>query len=161
LLYLLDANVLIQAEEDYYGFDQVPQFWEWLLTVSAAGHVKMPFEIHQEIATAKGRLRDWIASSEVKQALVLEEEVDPDILDRVLTKGYAPDLTDSDLEKIGQDPFLVSYALAAPNRVVVTKEVSRPSKQRANRKVPDVCNDFGVKLMKDFDLYRTLGFRAK
>ena len=31
---------------------------------------------------------------------------------------------------------------------------------RANRKVPDVCNSFGQVWIKDFDLYRTLGFKA-
>ena len=54
MLYLLDANVLISAHEDYYGIDQVPQFWDWLLKVAKAGQVKMPFEIHQEIAISEG-----------------------------------------------------------------------------------------------------------
>ena len=53
-----------------------------------------------------------------------------------------------------------AYGLAAPNRTIVTKEVSAPSKKRANRKVPDVCNSFGQVWIKDFDLYRTLGFKA-
>lgn len=51
---------------------------------------------------------------------------------------YAPDLNDSEIEEIGQEPFLI-YALDdVANFTVVTKEVSAPSKQRANRRVPDV-----------------------
>lgn len=46
---------------------------------------------------------------------------------------------------IGRDPFLIAYASVSADRVVVTKEVSKPSKQGANRKIPDVCNDLGVK----------------
>ena len=58
-------------------------------------------------------------------------------------QGYAPDLNDSEIEEIGQDPFPIGYALAdAGNFTVVTKEVSAPSKQRANRRVPDVCKTF-------------------
>ena len=73
-----------------------------------------------------------------KKILVLDEEVDQDLVERVLNEGYGPNLNDGELEKVGQDPFLVAYALAVADRVVVTKEVSRPSMQWANRKVPDV-----------------------
>ncbi len=161
MLYLLDANVLIRAHEDYYGIDQVPQFWDWLLEIAKVDQIKMPFEIYQEIAVSNGPLRSWITVAETKKALVLDEEVNQDLVEKVLNKGYGSNLTDSDLEKIGQDPFLVAYALATADRVVVTKEVSRPSKQRANRKVPDVCNDLGITWMKDFDLYKALNFNTK
>ena len=121
----------------------------------------MPFEIHQEIAISEGPLSSWITVAATKKTLVLDEEVDQDLVERVLNDGYGSNLNDGELEKIGQDPFLVAYALAVADRVVVTKEVSRPSKQRANRKVPDVCSDLGVTWMKDFDLYKALNFKTK
>jgi hypothetical protein len=55
LLYLLDANVLIRAHEDYYGLEQVPQFWDWLREVAVADIVKMPYEIHEEIESQQVR----------------------------------------------------------------------------------------------------------
>lgn len=160
MLYLLDANVLIRAHEDYYGIDQVPQFWDWLLATAAEGTVKMPFEIHDEIAVSTGPLKNWITQAEVKAALVLDEEADQGLLNQVIERGYAPNLTDSELEKIGRDPFLVAYGLMGEDRVVVTKEVSKPSKQRANRKLPDVCNSFNVPWMKDFDFFRAASFKT-
>ena len=30
MLYLLDANVLITANNLYYPIDSVPEYWEWL-----------------------------------------------------------------------------------------------------------------------------------
>jgi hypothetical protein len=43
-------------------------------------------------------------------------------LNEVLAAGYAPDLNDSEIEEIGQDPFLIAYALANPgDRTIVTK----------------------------------------
>lgn len=121
----------------------------------------MPFEIHSEIAISNGPLKDWICDSEVKSALILDEEVNGDMVDAVLGKGYGGALTDSDLEKIGQDAFLIAYALVASNRVVVTKENSRPSAQKGNRKIPDVCNDLGIKWTRDFELYRLLNFSTR
>jgi hypothetical protein len=37
--------------------------------------------------------------------------------------------------------------------------VSRPSAQRANRKVPDICTAFNILCINDFALYRALHFR--
>jgi hypothetical protein len=89
----------------------------------------------------------------------LKEAVDPTIVNKVVTEGYAPDLTDVELEEIGRDPFLIAYALAQPSdRCVVTVEVSAPGKQRQNRRVPDVCSTFGVLCLNPFQVYRSLGF---
>lgn len=161
MLYLLDANVLIRAEEDYYGFEQVPQFWDWLFDQCQAGTVKMPLEIWREVSGSRTQLGIWINDADVKAALVLDEEADQNLLNDVLATGYGADLSDAELEKIGQDMFLVAYARAEAERVVVTKEVSAPAKQRANRKVPDVCNTFGTSWMTDFNLYRTLAFKVR
>jgi hypothetical protein len=161
LLYLLDANVLIRADEDYYGFDQVPQFWDWLFEQCQAGTVKMPLEIWQEVAGSRTKLGEWINDVAVKEVLILDEEADQGVLNDVLITGYGADLSDAELEKIGMDPFLVAYARTSAERVVVTKEVTAPARLRANRKVVDVCDAFNVKWMRDFDLYRALGFKAK
>jgi hypothetical protein len=96
LLFLLDKNVLIRAHEDDYPIDRVPQFWEWIIEVSIAGHVKIPFEIHGKIAISNGPLKDWICDCDVKSAIILEEEVDSNLVDKVPNGGYGGDLTDSD-----------------------------------------------------------------
>lgn len=159
MLYLLDANVMIRAHEDYYPIDRIPQFWTWLLALGTDGMVKVPYEIYREIAVSTGPLHDWLTNSEVSKTMLLDTATDPNHLNRVLTDGYAPDLNDSEIEEIGQDPFLIAYALTNPNGItVVTKEVSAPSKQRANRRVPDVCRRFGVRCINDFELYRELDF---
>ena len=118
----------------------------------------MPFEIHNEIVVSRGPLREWICRQDIKDSLILDEEVNAELVERVLTDGYGDDLTDSDLEKIGRDPFLIAYALTMEERVVVTKETPKPSAQRANRKIPDVCDTLNVQWMRDFDLYRVLKF---
>ncbi|NBC32914.1 MAG: DUF4411 family protein [Alphaproteobacteria bacterium] len=159
MLYLLDANTLIRANADYYGLNQVPPFWSWLVAEAAAGHVKMPFEIHAEIAAGNDDLADWITRRTVVDALVLDEEVDSGLFNYVLATAYGPNLTDTELEEAGADPFLVTYALMGDARTVVTKEISRPSKTRGRRKLPDACDDVNVPWMNDFRFYKARGFR--
>jgi hypothetical protein len=84
--------------------------------------------------------------------------VDAGRVKHVLEHGYAPDLNDIEIEEIGKDPFLVAAALAGPDRTVVTREISKPSKKRADRRLPDVCAGFGVPVINDFALYRALNF---
>ncbi len=31
MLYLLDANTLIDAKRDYYPIERIPEFWDWLI----------------------------------------------------------------------------------------------------------------------------------
>jgi uncharacterized protein DUF4411 len=157
-LYLLDANVLIQAHEDYYPVDRIPQFWMWLLDMAGKNIIKMPRVIFDEITPPPGHLANWIKQKEVRDLMILAEPIARARVTHVLEHGYAPDLNDVETEKIGNDPFLVAAAMAAPDRVVVTREVSKPKRQRANRKVPDICDVFSVPVITDFQLYRVLQF---
>lgn len=163
MLYLFDANVLITASNTYYPLDQIPEFWAWAHHQATLGNIKIPVEILEEII-AGGKdddpLLDWIKDEEHKTALRLDETVDPDIVQRVVNEGYAPDLTDDEVEEIGRDPFLIAYAMMGVDRCVVTTEVSSPSKLRQNRKIPDVCNGFGVACYNPFHVYKILGFRT-
>lgn len=157
MLYLLDASVLIDANRDYYPIDRIPQFWEWLLARSAEGRLKMPLETYEEVAAGNDSLADWVKNH--RSELVLVEEASPELVDEVLGI-YAPNLTETELERIGEDPFLIAHALRdSGNRCVVTTESSRPSRQGANRHIPDVCDDLKICHCNTFDLLRLLDFR--
>lgn len=159
MLYLLDANVLITANRQYYPLLRVPEFWDWLAHHGAAGHVKMPQEIVEEITSGNDDLAKWLSDRTIRDVLQLEEEVDVQLLQQVIAQGYAQDLTDDEVDTIGRDPFLVAYALLDCNgRRVVTTEVSKPTRQRANRHLPDVCRSVGVTPLNSFDLLSSLDF---
>jgi len=160
VLYLFDANVLITANNSYYPLDAVPEFWEWLAYQASEGFIKIPAEILEEVMAGKKNedpLLHWV--SKQKDVLQLKAAVEPHLVQRAVTEGYASDLTDDELIMIGKDPFLISYALAdTTERCVVTVEVSKPGKRRQNRQIPDVCRDLGVICMDPFRVYRALRF---
>jgi len=111
VLYLFDANVLITANNSYYPIDQVPEYWEWLQFQGLGGNIKLPLEIIEEILAGKkgdDPLLAWVGDAENRQALLLNEVVDPDLVNTVVEAGYAADLTDDELEEIGRDPFLIA-----------------------------------------------------
>jgi hypothetical protein len=159
VLHLLDANVLITANRDYYPLERVPEFWEGLVHHATSGEVKMPVEMVEEIREGTDNLAAWLSESDHLIALCLDEQVDVALVRHVINEGYASDLADHEVEKIGRDPFLVSYALRSlAGRSVVTTEVSKPNRQRANRHLPDVCRNLQVPCIDSFGLVKVLNF---
>ena len=158
MLYLLDANVLIDANRDYYSLGRVPEFWGWLVDRAIEQQVRIPLEMYEEILAGKDDdLTRWLNDN--RDALLLDENVDETLVARVTDSGYAPDLSEEEVELIGRDPFLIAYALDNPaQRIVVTTEVSKPKKQRANRHIPDVCADLGVLCCNTYQFIKALDF---
>ena len=90
MIYLLDANVLIDANRDYLSIDRVREFWDWLLDVGEQGRVKIPIEIYEEIR--EGNIKDdgetgridllarWAKETRVSDALLLNEDVDESLV---------------------------------------------------------------------------------
>ena len=54
-MYLLDANVLITAHNNYYAIDQVPEYWGWLVDQAGRSSIKMPIEIIEEVKAGSQR----------------------------------------------------------------------------------------------------------
>lgn len=160
MIYLLDADVLITANRQYYPIDRIPGFWDWLIERGSAGDIKIAEEILDEFSGGNDRLAEWAQKSEVVDALRLDATVDVDVLRHVIDNGYASDLTDDEVEEIGRDPFLIAYALIAPSdRAVVTLERKKPTARRAKRKIPDVCLGLGVTCIDTFQMTTALNFR--
>lgn len=88
VLYLLDANVLIDANRDYYPLARVSEFWDWLLEMGRIDRIKIPQEFYEEVIdppSPKNRpdpLVEWLKTN--KNALVLDEEAVPELVTRVI-----------------------------------------------------------------------------
>ena len=174
MLYLIDANVVIDANRDYYQINRVPIFWEWLAYQCELGNIKMPQENYDEV-TVKNLKReeketkkqqnerkflDWMRSH--KAEIILNESPQRQIVDKIKNEGYAPNLTAEELVKIGQDPFLTAYAYASRDKgrecTIITTEISKSKKTRANKKIPDVCAGFDIPCFNTWHLIDVLDF---
>lgn len=105
MLFLLDANSIIDAKDKYYAIDRVPEYWEWLLHHAKDGRLKMPFEIFEEVSPGRDKedpFYVWRKDSATSTALLLDEEADPVTVEKVLDEGYGFKLTDNELITIGK-----------------------------------------------------------
>lgn len=154
-MFLLDANVFIYAQRDYYPPDRVPEFWDWLAYQAEIGNIKVPLDIWDEIKPHDQVLQEWMKLH--KENLILEPD-DSSMRVAEVLEQYAPDLNEEELERIGKDPYLIAAALYYDGSIIVSKEGSSPSKIRANRKIPDICNDLGISCITDHKLIIELDF---
>ena len=58
-MYLLDANVFIEAKNRHYGFEFCPAFWDWLVRENISGRVASVQKIAEELQRKNDRLTDW------------------------------------------------------------------------------------------------------
>jgi hypothetical protein len=126
----------------------------------------MPTETFEEVKDGGRKVETdllyaWVRDTANKAAILLEDEVVPQLVQEV-TARYAPDLRDDELDAIGRDPFLIAHALADPaNRCVVTTEVSKRTTRRQNRRIPDVCEDMNVRCVDTFSMLKALNFTTR
>ena len=163
MIYLLDADVLINAERDYYPRKRVPEFWEWLLHHAESGTVKTLKRISSGLkqTPSPGRpedpLSEWIRAHEASLTIGPPSQV---AVLRVWTDGYQQGSSALHLPSVDDDAFLIAAALTAPGeRTVVTME-KRSNKTGLNRRIPQVCDIVGVNCIDTFRFIRELDFRT-
>ena len=57
--YLIDANVLIEANRRYYSLDFAPAFWGFLIQAAKADLIISIDRVYDEILKGKDDLADW------------------------------------------------------------------------------------------------------
>ena len=158
-LYLLDANVFIEAKKRYYGLDFCPAFWDWLVMKNREGRVASIEKVADEIRIGKDDLTDW-AKARGDGFFLRPDDAVKSALRKVSNwatgNGYQQNAVADFLEKA--DYFLVAHALAlnrtalALNCTVITEEVRE--KNRNKIKIPDACDGLGLPCMNTYEMLR-------
>lgn len=158
--YILDANVFIQASNEYYPLDLVPGFWDTLTVKAESGVIGSIDLIRKELEREEDQLWSWVRD-EFHSAF--HSTQDPDVLAayrEVITWATRHeqffDYAKREFAEVA-DAWLVAYALAK-ECTVVTQEKLAPDMKRKIQ-IPNVCVAFGVTYMDTFQLLRALDVR--
>lgn len=158
MMYLLDANVLIEAERTI-----APPFWDWLIEQNQRGNIASIKEVCQEIKKAKaGYLKDCFLKAASESFWIEQTNYDipalrelADWVENRQNPKFADEAKDEFLQVA--DYFLVARAKTL-GATVVTREQPAP---RAMRRVliPDACLAIGVTYVEPFEMYEALGLK--
>ncbi len=152
MVYLLDANVFIQAKNLHYGFDFCPAFWDWLIEQNVAGKVFSIEKVADEIFAGGDDLSTWARDRSENFFLPPDEKVMASFAEvSTWTTGqnFEPAAVNTFLQVA--DYYLVCYA-KAHKTVVVTHE--KPANSLKKIKIPNVCVGLGIKFMTPYEMLR-------
>lgn len=156
-IFVLDANVFIDAHRRYYGLDLCPGFWECLLHYGERQRLASIDRVRQELVGSGDALSKWIRDA---PGALFRSSAEPAVLN---TFEETMTWVDESVQFRPQakeefataaDGWLAAYA-KVHSAVVVTHERRRPD---AKRRVPlgNVCDRLGVPMQDTFEMLRQL-----
>lgn len=161
VLYVLDANVLMEAHRRYYAFDLCPGFWECLEHYCGEGCVVSLDRVRDEVQDGDA-LADWVASA--PEAFFVST-ADPEVVrlyqDIMAWVHSQPQFLEAAKARFarGADGWLIAYA-GARGATLVTHEKFESNAKRTVP-MPNVCRQFGVAYCDAFAMLRALEVRFR
>ena len=152
--YCLDANVLIQAWQKYYSPKYCPDYWDVLDDLGHKGIIFIPEMVFEEILKTDDDLLKWLRSSKISIRKIDEA------VSICLKEIYAKDqlhkkLVDNNKGRSLADPWIIAHAIHE-KATVVTKEEKITAITEKKIKIPNVCENMGVRWVNDFQFIEEL-----
>jgi hypothetical protein len=155
-MYLVDANILIEAKNRYYAFDIAPGFWIWLEQAFRGGLATSIEAVRDELMRGDDELATWAGTH--------KDHFRP--IDQRTTRQFGPlsawvtqqQYKQSAINEFSSDQadyLLIAHA-RAHGYTVTTLE--RPSPGAKNRvRIPDACAAMDVPIADTFTMMRATG----
>lgn len=159
-MYLVDANVLIEAKNRYYAFDIAPGFWEWLERAHAAGDLCSIEAVKTELVGRGDELSLWARRNgsffePIDQASVAHF---PALSAWAASCSFTPAAL-AEFTGNQADYQLIAHA-RGHSHVLVTHEKSDPNSRR-RVKIPDACAAIGATCLDPFEMMRRTGAKLE
>ncbi|MFT4804711.1 MAG: hypothetical protein ACI9YE_001917 [Psychroserpens sp.] len=153
--YCLDANVLIQAWQKYYSPVLCPDYWKVLDELGTEGRIFICKEVYDEIVKTEDDLSKWLKESNIPVRNANESVIGS--LKEIYKTPVHLKLVDNTKNRSLADPWVIAHAMDSDS-VVVTKEEKVTQANSTKVKIPNVCDNMGVKWINDFEFVQELNF---
>lgn len=152
--YCLDTNVLIEAWRKYYSPEFCPEYWGILNDLGKQGRLFLSKMVYTEITRTDDDLAKWL-----KESSIPVHEMNGQVT-TCLSQIYAanPDhkfLVDNTKQRSLADPWVIAHAMSV-GACVVTKENMETAVNSKRIKIPNVCQNMGVRWINDFEMISEL-----
>lgn len=157
--YCLDANVLIQAWQKYYNPRFCPDYWDILIELGKQDKIFIPELVYEEITRTEDELSRWLKASKIPIKKITEP------VTICLQKIYSANpvhknLVDNINGRSLADPWVIAHSIFE-NAIVVTKEEKITALNSKRIRIPNVCDNMGVRWINDFQFIDELDIKFK
>lgn len=153
--YCLDANILIQAWQKYYSPSLCPDYWKILDELGIEGKIFICEEVYEEIIKTEDDLSKWLKESNIPVRKATESVIAR--LKNIYSNPSHLKLVDNTKNRSLADPWVIAHAIDSGS-VVVTKEEKITQAHSTKVKIPNVCDNMGVRWINDFEFVQELKF---
>jgi predicted nucleic acid-binding protein len=152
-MYLLDANVFIEAKNRYYSFDLAPGFWEWLDAAADVGAIGSVRAVADELIRGTDELAIWARSH--SRAFHEPDDAVAAQMANVAVWANSQDFTAAAVSEFLSvaDFQLVAHAAAYGHTVVTHEQPQAGAKKRVL--IPNACEALGVAYCNTFAMLRS------
>jgi len=155
--YCLDANVLIKAWNEYYSPKFFPEYWNLLNKLGEKEIIFLPEMVSEEITRTEDDLAIWLKTSNIPIRKITEPVTI--CLQRIYSQNALhKQLVDNIKQRSLADPWIIAHALNE-NAIVVTKENKETALNSKRIKIPNVCENMGIRWINDFELMQELDIK--
>jgi predicted nucleic acid-binding protein len=152
--YCLDTNVLIQAWQKYYSPKFCPDYWKVLNELGALEIIFIPELVFEEIVRTEDDLTRWLKKSQIPIHKITESVAHS--LQKIFTyNSLHKNLVDNTKARSLADPWVIAHAIN-DNATVVTKEEKVTAINSPRIKIPNVCDNMGIRWINDFEFIEEL-----
>lgn len=155
-LFILDANIFMEACNRYYSRDICPGFWECLEYYCQEGRVISVDRVRDEIRRS-GTLDEWVDQAPGKLFAVSSEQPVTGAYKEIIgwVQGNRQFLPASKAKFArGADGWVAAYAKVHDAVVVSHEAFSQDVKKKVP--LPNVCRQFGIAYKDAFEMLREL-----
>lgn len=156
-LYCLDANVLIQAWQKYYSPQICTDYWDILIKLGEKKSIFIPELVYEEIIRTDDELSKWLKNSKIPIHKI-SESVTNGLKNIYESNPIHKTLVDNTKSRSLADPWIIAHAMSE-NATVVTKEEKITALNSNRIKIPNVCENMGVRWINDFDFIKELNIK--
>lgn len=161
--YLIDANVLIEANRRYYSLDFAPLFWNFLIKTAKDGIIRSIDRVYDELLKGKDDLAEWTKNN--FSFAFLDTKKDKKIIDfyadlmkwAARQNQFIQVAKDEFARVENADAWIISFAKVY-NYIIVTQEVFDLNIKK-KIPIPNVCNEYNIKFIDTFQMLRELNFK--
>jgi predicted nucleic acid-binding protein len=152
MIFCVDTSAWLDGWVRDYPQDVFPSLWEKLSECVGSGTLRCSEEVYVEIEKKEDGLHDWLKAR--KDVIVpIDEEIQRIVLELL---ARHPRLVDTHRSRSQADPFVIATAERL-QAVVVTGE--KPRGKLDIPKIPDVCQDRGIRCIGFLEMLRELGWK--
>ena len=157
--FVLDTNVLIQANLSYYAPDFHQSFWRILLEEYQSGQLASIDKVRDEIYRIDDNLSAWVRAEASGMFVSSELQSVADTFGEMVSWVQQGQFTAAAKAEFAAaaDGWIAAFAREMGATVVTLEIYDADIKRKV--KLPNVCRQFDVDCINTFDMLRRLGVR--